>query len=119
MLKNKKTLIFILIMVLILLFTFQNITFASNFKPEEWKPDITDDTKARDIAGVILGGITTVGSVVAVLALVIIGIRFMLGSVEEKAQYKESLKPYVLGAVLLFGILQIVKVLYDFGLGIV
>ena len=123
MLKNKKTLIFILIMTVILIFAFQNITFGKDIDVDKYNPDIKldnplDDT-TRKIIGSILGIITSIGSVAAVLFLIIIGIRFVLGSAEEKAQYKESLKPYLVGAFLLFGILQVVNVLYNVGVGLV
>jgi len=119
MLKNKKKLIFILIMVLIIV-SFHNIVFAKDFDVNKYGPNINDplDTTSRTIIGSILGIITTIGSVAAVLFLSIIGIRFMLGSVEEKAQYKESLKPYLIGAFLLFAILQIVDILYNVGTGL-
>ena len=43
----------------------------------------------------------------------IIGIRYMAGSVEAKAQYKETLGPYFIGAVLVFGITTTLKIVYD------
>ena len=43
-----------------------------------------------------------VGIVVSVIMLMAIGIKYMLGSVEEKADYKNSLKPYIIGAFILF-----------------
>ena len=43
------------------------------------------------------------------------GIKYMLGSVEEKADYKKDMIPYLIGAVLLFAITVIVKVLQQIG----
>ena len=48
----------------------------------------------------------------------IIGIKYMLGSVEEKAQYKKSLLPYIIGAVILFASVNLVQILYNVGMGI-
>ena len=39
----------------------------------------------------------------------------MLGSVEEKAEYKKDLVPYFIGAALLFGICTVVKILQSLG----
>lgn len=39
----------------------------------------------------------------------------MLGSVEEKAEYKKDLVPYVVGAFLLFGIGTILKIIISIG----
>lgn len=58
----------------------------------------TLETKANNILGII----QAVGVVVSVVMLMGIGIKYMLGSVEEKAEYKETLKPYIIGAFVLF-----------------
>ena len=42
------------------------------------------------------------GSVISVVVLIVLGIKYMLGSAEEKAQYKKSLQPYVIGSILVF-----------------
>lgn len=39
----------------------------------------------------------------------------MLGSVEDKAEFKQELVPYVVGACLLFGITAFVKVFMEIG----
>lgn len=56
--------------------------------------------------------IRNVGIVLAVIMLMVIGLKYMMGSAEEKAEYKKTLMPYVIGAVLLFaasGIAQMIK----------
>ncbi len=50
----------------------------------------------------IIGIITTVGIVVSVVVLVVLGIKYMIGSAEEKAEYKKTMIPYIIGAVLVF-----------------
>ena len=42
----------------------------------------------------------------------------MLGSVEEKAQYKETLGPYFLGAVLVFGITNVLSIVYNIAISL-
>lgn len=58
--------------------------------------------RINSIAGTIVSVVRTVGIVLSVAILIVIGIKYMMGSVEEKADYKESLKPYIIGAFLLF-----------------
>ena len=41
-----------------------------------------------------------------------IGIKYMLGSVEEKAKHKQTLMPYLIGAVLVFSETTIPQILY-------
>ena len=64
---------------------------------------------------IILTVITNIGMVIAILMSAIIGIKYMLGSVEEKAEYKKDMVPYLVGAVLIFGICAIIKVLQQLG----
>lgn len=71
--------------------------------------------KLTDKASIILTVITNIAMVVAVLMLAIIGLKYMLGSVEEKAEYKKDMIPYLVGAALVFSITVIVKVLQQFG----
>ena len=37
----------------------------------------------------------------------------MMGSVEEKAEYKKTLKPYLIGAILVFGITNLLGIVQD------
>lgn len=58
--------------------------------------------------------ITTVGSIASVVVLVVLGIKYMMGSAEEKAEYKKTLMPYVIGAVLVFAASTIAGVIFSF-----
>ena len=55
----------------------------------------------------------TVGIVVAVVILLILGIKYMIGSAEEKAEYKKTMIPYLVGAILIFASTTIVNVVYN------
>ena len=59
-LKNKKTLIFILLIVLFS-FSFQTIAFAGDIDAGDWKPngDPLDNT-TKKVAGIIIGAITNI-----------------------------------------------------------
>ena len=81
--------------------------------PNSYKPgNGPEETKLLELGGHILGVINTVGVVLSVVILMIIGIKYMLGSVEEKAEYKKTMIGYVIGAMLLFGITTIANILY-------
>ena len=62
--------------------------------------------------GVILGIISIIGIFVSVISLAIIGIRTVFGSAEEKAQYKQLLVPWTIGAILTFSVTTIPAVIY-------
>lgn len=55
----------------------------------------------------------TVGIVVAVVILLVLGIKYMVGSAEEKAEYKKTMIPYIVGAILIFASTTIVNVVYN------
>lgn len=78
-----------------------------------YKPGNMDSSSARkveNITSTVLTAVTNVGIVASVLILAMIGIKYMLGSVEEKAEYKKDLIPYVVGAFVVFGITTFIKI---------
>ena len=64
-------------------------------------------------AKIVLGVIQSIGVVISVIILMVIGIKYMLGSIEEKAEYKETLKPYIIGAILVFTGTTIPQLIYQ------
>ena len=73
----------------------------------------TMPNEAQAMAGKLLGILQVIGSVIAVIVLIVLGIRYMLGSAQEKADYKKSMIPYVIGAVIVFTGTVFPKVIYD------
>ena len=57
----------------------------------------------------------TCAVIVAVIISAILGIKFMLGSMEEKAQIKEALIPFVIGCIVAFGAFGIWKIFITIG----
>ena len=70
-----------------------------------------ETTKTTSIVKTLVKIMTTVGIAVAIISLMVIGIRFMVGSVEDRAKYKETMMPYIIGTILLFSISGILQVL--------
>lgn len=86
------------------------------FTTDSWKPgDMSGGTVINNLGNMIVNAVRIVGSAISVITILIIGIKYMTGSVEEKAEYKKSMIPYVIGAVMVFGISHIVAILYDLG----
>lgn len=84
--------------------------------PEDYDPkpdEVNPGGKYNKKVGVILGIIRAVGIVTSVIALMIIGIRMMTLSIEEKAIYKESLPGYILGVVMVVAFSVIPSIIYD------
>lgn len=57
--------------------------------------------------------IQVVASIISVAVLVALGIRYMAGGVEERANYKKTMLPYVVGAFLVFGISNFTAMIYE------
>ena len=70
--------------------------------PSQVQPTDPGTTDIQTLGGKILGILQTVGIVLSVIILVILGIKYMMGSAEEKAEYKKTMIPYLVGAVLIF-----------------
>lgn len=110
--KTKK--IFIILIITFLLVNIFNVVFAIN--PDDYKPsDVTTDDAVNlvDKVGIILGAIRNISVVVSVIALMIIGLKYIFGSVEEKANYKATLVPYVIGCVLAASGTTVVSFIYN------
>lgn len=77
----------------------------------------TDGTGSTEIANVgksIVGILQTVGIILSVIVLIILGIKYMMGSAEEKAEYKKTMIPYLIGAVMVFMASNIAGAIYKF-----
>lgn len=80
--------------------------------PNAYKPgsiNVDDANVVISKAGVIFNVVSTVGIVVAVITIIIIGIKYMVGSIEEKAEYKKTMIPYLIGVFMIASISAIIK----------
>lgn len=69
--------------------------------------------KVVGLGATIVTIMQTIGIVVAVVILLVLGIKYMMGSAEEKAEYKKTMIPYLVGAILIFASTTIVNVVYN------
>lgn len=105
--------------------TISNVKIADVIDPTKdigaYDKVITDQSsnKVMDMGNKIIGAIQLIGSIVSVLTLVVLGIKYMAGSVEERAEYKKTMMPYVVGAVMVFAITNLLKILENVISGIV
>lgn len=110
-----KKIAIIAILVILTITSFTGIVNAT-IQPDDYKPsdlDQTDYYKPFKMAGVILNAITVTGVVVAVITVMFLGIKYMVGSVEEKAEYKKTMIPILVGMILLFCTSTIVSIIWN------
>lgn len=122
--KNKIIKIFLAFMIIIAIFNIFPVYTEAFEDPTEnpgaWNPTLDKDTptKYKSTLENLLGYINVIGIVISVIVLIVIGIKYMLGSVEEKAEYKKTMMGYLIGALLLFASTTIANILYNIGTSI-
>ena len=112
---KKKQIVGIMIIIFIIFIIFINVV-SYGFSVENMTgKDLPGDTQTKidNFGQGIIKVITTVGSICSVVVLIMLGIKYMMGSAEEKAEYKKTMIPYLVGAVLIFAGTTIVNVVYQ------
>ena len=72
----------------------------------------TDTVNITKLVGNILGFLQWAAIIGGVLIITILGIKYMMGSLEEKAEYKKSLIPLIVGIIVVMGASTIANVLF-------
>ena len=84
--------------------------------PDDYKPNNnpeSNNTRLISIGGSIIGVIRFIGTALSVIILMVLGIKYMIGTLEEKANYKEAMGPYIIGAIMVFALPNLLSILYD------
>ena len=112
--KTKK--VILILSITFLLVNIFNEVFAT-INPDNYNPENSISSADTEVvfgkAGIILGTIRNISIVVSVIVLMIIGLKYMLGSVEEKANYKATMIPYIIGCVIAVSGTTIVSFIYN------
>ena len=112
LMKKIKIITISILLAIVLLIVISPIVSAT-ITPGDYAPTL-DSSGVGKIAGIanpIIGTIQTIGIVVAAITIIVLGIKYMAGSIDEKAEYKKTMIPYLIGAVLVVAITQIVGVI--------
>lgn len=115
---NKIIVVALIILVIVALGV---ASFATELKPQDFTDGkVSPDAQAgiKSLGGQIVAVVRTVGVLVAVVILLVLGIKYMVGSAEEKADYKKSMIPYLVGAVLIFAASTITGIVYDMSMAL-
>lgn len=86
--------------------------------PGGFKPGGSIDGTLSEKIGTLLGVIQIIGIAVAVIVLMVLGLKYMLGSVEEKAVNKKAMIPYLVGALMVFSLTTIPNFIYQVSEGL-
>ena len=111
-----KKIVATIITILIFSILFFNTTSMATLITDNYKPgELTEDDYGRafELTGTIVNALTVIGTVVAIVGIMVIGIKYMIGSAEEKAEYKKTMVPYLVGCIFIFAITRIVSIIYS------
>lgn len=108
----KVSLVIILIQILFAIIC-MNTGKVTAFGVEDFTGTKVISSEPVDFGNQIITVLTTIGVSTSVIVLIILGLKYMMGSVEEKAEYKKSMKPYVIGAFLVFAASTIAGVIFN------
>ncbi len=87
---------------------------TNKFNPGGLDDAFDDAGGLVDMGATLIGIIRVIGIIVTVVTLMILGIKYMTGSVQEKADYKKTMIPYLIGVALFFSLSQIIPIIIDF-----
>ena len=113
----KNSIMIMIITIFILVIGWSSVYAADVIDPSDYKPDDSavsgDDTVFTNKVDIILSAIKNLGIVASVISITIIGIRFMFGSVQEKAEFKQVLPGYLIGTFLVFAVTVIPDIIFE------
>ena len=120
--KKQVRIISVLLVIVTILAALSNVVLATDLSGKideiaKGNSSVATD-KVVDLGKTIVTIMQTIGIVVAVVVLLVLGIKYMMGSAEEKAEYKKTMIPYIVGAVLIFASTTIVNIVYQLANGL-
>ena len=80
--------------------------------------DSTGRTEVKSLGNTILGIVQVVAAAVAVIMLIVLAIKYISASPNDKASIKQSAIVYIVGAICLFGASGLLSIIQSVGEGI-
>ena len=117
--KKMEKVLSIIIIAIVIIFNVLTIVNAvdtgSKFEPSgvTGEGSTMDTGSVQNLGQSIFAVVRVAGILISVIILVVLGIKYMMGSAEEKSEYKKTLLPYALGAFLIFAAANISQILYN------
>lgn len=113
-----KILTVVLAVLLIVGFAFTTVHAAKGTMIDPGKLDehveYVDNPGMLEMAGRVMGFIRNISVIGGVIILMILGVKYMTGSLEEKADYKKSLIPLVVGILVVMAATTIMSFVINF-----
>lgn len=110
---NKKIIVSIALIFLILGIFVNNVYAANMIDSDKYDPEPSINMRGSFVGKVrtVLGWIRLAGIGVALIAITIIGVKYIFISVEEKAEYKKAMLPYLIGFFMLLCVSVVIEII--------
>ncbi len=111
---SKVTIVMTLIILLVLIIIPQP-SFAVTDNIADWNFNVTSNVPSKlvNVAGVIIRVLRNVAIMITVVVITALGIKYMVGSVQEKADYKKNYINIIIGVVLITMVTAIIDVIFN------
>ena len=115
---KKKVKIFSIIMLIIITVSsfMATISYADLIDPNDYNPNNGNaeaPEKFTNMVGTIATTIQMIGVVLSVIVIGLLGIKYMTGSVEERADYKKTMIPFLVGTFLIVAVGTVLRIIND------
>ena len=104
--------------ILLLVATLSTSVFATtsiinDIKSQAETTNSIDSAEMTATAGKVLKLIRTIAIILGTIVIAVLGVKYMMGSVEEKAEYKKSFIPLVVGILVIMAATSIATLLFS------
>lgn len=108
-----------LLIAVLLIATLSQVALATDYQgiisgvDSEAQGANVDTSRINATAGKVIKLFRNIAAIGAVLILTILGIKYMIGSTEERAEYKKSFIPLIVGVIVVVSAASIASVLFS------
>lgn len=121
--KNKMKLISMVVVIMIMIFTLLSVVYEvkADFNPADIINNVGHEANTANVetaslnskAGKILAYIRNIAVIAGVIIITILGVKYMTGSLEEKAEYKKSFIPLIVGIIVIMAATAIATTIFS------
>lgn len=117
--KKRIVKILTIILMVVALVNITNFVYADDINTEDFAGIYTKDgvSDLDNKTGKILSIVQIAGTAISLVAMIILGMKYMLSSPDDKATIKEKLVPYVIGVIIFFAASNLVTIVLKFAMG--
>lgn len=117
--KKRIVKILTIILMVVALVNITNFVYADDINTEDFAGIYTKDgvSDLDNKTGKILSIVQIAGTAISLVALLILGMKYMLSSPDDKATIKEKLVPYVIGVIIFFAASNLLTIVLKFAMG--